>query len=664
MTYATFATHVSPVVHYLMAFSLLFILLPKWLFSTGYVDLADRWFAAYVKMIFFLIISGYLLVLTKTYEVPSLVLLFAFIIAYRVVKREQGKKTDTLKIHLLNYVFNWLDGLLTFRHVDLKLKVSIKLSRLKSSVKKACSLKVIVEGLALLLIIGGASYLRFYDAFANAAPPMADSYVTLAWMKYIDARQLFHDGIYPQGFHIYLATLFKFAAVDAFYILRYTGPFNSVAVTLGLYIMIRKLTKSGIGAITAAFILGVLWMVIPQSLLDIERQAATNSQEFAFVFIYPAVYFFSRYFLEKRKEDLQVGLICTAIIGLVHSLAFAFMGILLGVLVMSAILTLKDSWKPAVHICIGTLLTVVLSLVPIGAGLLLGKQFHSSSAAYLIERKEFVYTYPDLTYIDYSALGLCVVLFLYLFLLKNTRNDRFVGLFMILAVASTFILYFGGGTWTQSTVIESRARELWGIVIPFCVGVSISYLFKWLKEKWHLVFYIPLILLTLLVFIVYKPSPIIPYKLEHQENIEQYMKIRNEYLHKTWMIVSQVEGYSVVLGTGYHMYLGDFLQLYRPDREALTRMGAGSIDDSVAQDVFIFMEKNLFQVAESNSVYELLKPEYARRNQEYTQLAEWMKMHKEAGFNVKTFFENENIRIYHLKIPIEDPLLLKNSWNR
>jgi len=661
MTYATIATHISPVVHYFIASLLLFILLPRWLFSTSYVDWTDRWIAAYVKMVFLLIISGYVLVLTKLYEVPSLVLLFIVIICYQLVKRERGKKTDTLKVHVLNHLFNWLDGLFKFKTIE---KLSTRVAKWKLTLQRKCSWNVFFEVLTLVILIGGSSYLRFYDAFANAAPPMSDSYVTLAWMKYIDARQLFHDGIYPQGFHIYLATLFKFAAVDALYILRYTGPFNSVLLILGLYMVIRKLTKNGIGAIAAAFIFGVYWVITPLSPIEINRQAATNAQEFAFVFIFPAVYFLINYLLNKRKEDLTVGLICMAIIGLVHPLAFAVVGILVGVLVVSAILILKESWRSVVYICIGSLLTVAIALAPFGVGFLLGKEFHSSSLSYLMDSAESTFRYSNLTYIDYSALGFCVLLFLYLCLAKHAREDRFIGVFTLLAGCSLFTLYFAGGIWTQNTVISSRSQELWGLIIPFCVGISISYLFKWLKEKWYFMIYISLILLAVATVILYKPTPIIPYKLEHKENIEQYLKISQNHLPKTWMSVTQAEGYSISLGTGFHMHLGDFLHDNQPEEEVLTRKGRGKMDINAVKDVFIFMEKDVFQVSESTSVYELLKPEYERRIEEYQQLAEWIKSYQQAGFSVATYFENESIRVYHLQTTKDDPRLLKNSWSR
>jgi len=662
MTYATIGTQFFPLAHYLVALLFLFIVLPKFLFSATYEGWTDRWLAAYIKMVFFLIIIGYVLVITKLYEVLSLSVLFIVIIGYRFIKREQGKRTGTLNGHLIKRVFNLLDGLFKFRISDIKTFIIRGGTRMKSSLQQNFSWSLLLEGLTLAIIIGGSAYLRFYDAFAHAAPPMADSYVTLAWMKYIDARELFHDGIYPQGFHIYLATIFKFAAVDALYILRYTGPLNAVLFTLGLYMVIRKLTKSGFGSLAAALIFGLYWAVPSLSPMEIDRQAATNSQEFAFIFIFPAIYFLMKYVLNKHKEDLKVGLVCTAIIGLVHSLAFALAGLLIGVLIVSALLVTKQNLKPAIHVTIGAIIAVVFSLVPLGAGYLLGKDFHSSSAEYLVDRKEAVFTYPDLTYVDTIALGFCLLLFLCIFVKKNSAKDRLIALFTVVAGLSVFTLYYAGGAWTGSTLIANRSHELWGLLMPFCVGISISFLVKWVKEKWEYFLYVPLILLIVFSLVLYKPMPIIPYKLEHSENIEQYLKIQDDYLPKTWMIVSQSEGYSVSLGTGFHMHLGDFLQNYRPDGKALTRRDDGTIDTNLSPHIFIFMEKKLFQVSESNSVYELLKPEYERKVTEYKQLSEWMKVHEQSGFEVETYFENENIRVYHLQTSEEDSLLIKNMW--
>jgi len=68
------------------------------------------------------------------------------------------------------------------------------------------------------------------------------------------------------------------------------------------------------------------------------------------------------------------------------------------------------------------------------------------------------------------------------------------------------------------------------------------------------------------------------------------------------MSVTQAEGYSISLGTGFHMHLGYFLHDNQPEEEVLTRKGRGKMDINAVKDVVIFMEKDVFQVSESTSV--------------------------------------------------------------
>ena len=172
------------------------------------------------------------------------------------------------------------------------------------NLKRRFSWILFLEGLTLASVIGGSSYLRFYDAFVNGSSSiiiqLRDTCLDeiYPWSGIISRRYL------PSRILYLFGNLFKFAAVDALFILRYKGPFNTVLFTLGLYMVIRKLTNNGIGAIVAALIFGIYWVIMPLSPIEIDRQAATNAQEFAFVFIFPAIYFLIKYVTNKRKEDL------------------------------------------------------------------------------------------------------------------------------------------------------------------------------------------------------------------------------------------------------------------------------------------------------------------------------------------------------------------------
>ncbi|MDP4084996.1 MAG: hypothetical protein Q8934_10335 [Bacillota bacterium] len=649
MKYTSIGYHILPILHYTFSFLLLFLFIPKLLFKYKNDDWLERLFSNYAKMTFFIILVGYGLVIVKLYEVISLFMIFLAVILYRNMKKQGSTTEEAVKWSSPNKIFDLFDGLYKFNIKSFKAWLHLRVKVLRSI---PFNLNWILEGLVLFFIICVSSYLRFYDTFHHAAPPMSDSYVTLAWMKYINGRQLFHDGIYPQGFHIYLATILKFAAVDALFILHYTGPFNSILTLLGLYIVIRKLSNNGFGALFAAWVYGIYSVAFPFN--SLEREAATNSQEFAMLFVFPAVYFLTQYFIKKDKEFLYIAIICTSIAGLVHSFVFALIGALIGCMVLIAFFTLKQSGKQAIQVSIGALLAVGISLLPLGIGELLGKALHTSSAEYLVDRKANSYTYPTLTTMDKTSIILLVMYFLFLLIKRQSNEERFLGFFTVLSGSAVFTLYYAGGVWTGSTLLASRSIDLWEVMIPFICGMAISSILKHTPKNWKQIL-LGITSLTLIWSMMsLKLMPIIPYKLEHDENIEQYLRIRNHFLPETFLIVSQDEGYSVSLGTGYHMHLGDFLKSYTPKGENVTKKSNGRVDSNIPANIFIFQEKRIYKVSKSNSIYQLLKPKYDQRKKEYKQLTAWVNSHKKAGYKVNIYFEDKNIIIYYLQRKVKN----------
>jgi hypothetical protein len=659
--YASLNVHFLPVIHYTFALTFLFLILPSWLFKTENDSLFETIISRYVKMTFILISVGYIMVITKLFEVLALLLIFLGIFSFQYIQDEKKKNNSSIKITFLKRIFDIFDGIFRTNKNVVKAYFNQNASYIKSYFTKKFNWSLLLELISLFIIVMTSSYIRFYDAFVNAAPPMADSYVTLAWMKYIDARELFHDGIYPQGFHIYLATLFKFAAIDPLFILRYTGPLNSILLIVGYYAVVRKLTNNGIGALVAIFVAGILPSIYP--FYSIERQAATNSQEFAFVFIFPAIYFLYKYFLNKEKNNLLIGLISTTIVGLVHSLAFALVGLLIGILCFSSLIVLKNRWNHVIYVCSGAIATVIFSAIPLGFGFVLNREFHESSAEYLVQTNKYEITLPELNYIDYATLSLLFLLLFTVLMKKTSKELKTIGLFSVFTGGLLFALYYFGGVLTKSTLITSRSIELWAIVIPFCVGISISIILRVKSTKFNSNTYTILLVSFSSILVIYKPQPIIPYKLEYSENIEQYLRITENYRPKTWISVSQDEGYSVSLGTGYHMHLGDFLKTYNASSPTLTRIDNEKIDNNLPSYIFIFSEKNIFKVSKSNSIYQILEPEYNQRQEENHKLIEWINIHKQNGNEIEVFYDNKNITVFKLEVPKAKEEMSKKIWN-
>jgi hypothetical protein len=571
------------------------------------------------------------------------------------------KQKSTISYSVKSF-FDTLEGLHFTSLLFMKTWMVAHVKRISTNIKEQFSLFQVIKLTITCLILVTAIYIRFYDAIINAAPPLSDSYVTLAWMKYIDARELFHDGIYPQGFHIYLSTLYKFAAIDGLFILRYTGPLNAVFIMMGIYFCVKKWAGTSFGALVAAALYGCFPFVMEW--FPLERQVGTNSQEFAFVFIFPTLYFLIKYCLTNNSSYLSSGIAGTAVIGLVHTFAFVFIGLLIGLLIICYFFMIREFNQTVSRLVGYSLLTVVLAVIPMGVGRLLGKEFHSSSVEYLLSQSTRQ-VYPNLVFIDYfvlAILGMSIVVFLFKKTLLS-RDERFVFLFTVLAGSLTFMIYYFGGVLSNSVLITSRSLELWGLMVPFSIGICLSYLSKPMKRGKKRSYILFLVSIFLLIFLL-NPKPIIGYKLEHNANIEQYLKIRNKEKPKTWLLVSNDEGYSVVLGTGFHMHISDFIAAFDPKFEALTRVGNSEPDETIPPYIYILLEKNVFEVDRSNSVYTLLQPKYIQRQSDYKTLEKWLNEHMEQNHPVKIFYEDANIVIYRLEDEKAKEKLKKTIWTK
>jgi hypothetical protein len=516
---------------------------------------------------------------------------------------------------------------------------------------KSIRLRDAVPLLLLASVIGCSAYVRFYDAWTSPAPGLSDGYVTLAWMKYVNSRDLFHDGIYPQGFHIFLAYLKKFAAIDSLYVLKYTGPLNGVLICAGLYFTISRFGGNRYAGIAAAALYGLGGTSLHGA--DWVRQAATNSQEFALVFVFPTFYFMVRYLQEGRRQDLLTALAGCAVTGLVHTLVFAFTGLGVGVLlVVGLLLHPRLLWKRMSRLAAGALATVVLSVLPLGLGYALGKKVHSSSEEFLVSQAKV--TPPDLTGWDVAALCALAILFLAALLILFARRpaaDKIAVWFAALLGAGTFALYEFGGTVTQSLVLASRSGALWVPALSFCIGAagcviarvplpsvlrdgmqaaSILLLGAWLVTLTHL-------------------TPIVPYKMEWEANVEQYLRIADERRPNTWIIFSQNEEYALSLGVGYHDYIKMLVETYDPTRPPLTRRGAAEPDPNVPKHIYIFQEKKVFRVAKDNAIYSLLESVYEQREQDNKKLDKWLESYRKWNGDVEVFYEDDHLVVYHLQ---------------
>jgi len=640
--YADWSNQLFHLLRYFMAFAFLMILLPKMIFRYSGGEFVERLVANFIGMTFLLIVSGYLLVAFKLFELLAIIPVLS-LLAFR------GLIMPSFSIEKM---YDWLEGkydLWPDVRTHLKLKIRQTIAEFYSRINRIMPL---LESMLLMFVFGIAVYTRFYDALVHAAPAMSDGYVTLAWVKYIDQRVLFHDGIYPQGFHIWMDYLVKFSFSDPLYILKYTGPLNSILLMAGMYLAVSRWTKSRTAGIITAAVFCLLSGLIYGD--DLVRQASTNSQEFGFIFVIPTIYFLHRWLQDRVRWALWTGIAGMAVVGFVHTLAFVFLGIgVFSLIIIYFPLTIWERIRPLWPIIVGGISASAVSVIPLGLGLLFGDELHSSSEDFATSRNTFVHL-PVLRLIDYFALSALVILSLWL-IVRYRRIREHTGILLIgVFSAFIFMIYYFGNLFTfpGSEVITARSADLWSIMIPLCTGSGVGVIlksFQGLKHQNHWQLGITVLIIAYFIIEI-PPKPIIPYKMEWNSGVEQYLAISNHFSPRTWTVVSPSrEGYAVVLGQGVQMDTAAFLKTFDPQKYPLTVYGASDYDHSVTDNVFIYVQKNIFEVNPSNAIYPLMKPEYEQRKIQTQQMNQWISEQRKVDKHLSVWYEDHNLIIYYIR---------------
>ncbi len=434
-------------IRYAFAFITVCIFCPVIVFSKVGDNKLESFFANFSRIVFTLIIAGYILVFIKLFELIVLISIVAIFAARKVIFIKFYKSDRNIRKELKLWAYDYSDGL-----IKLSKLLGSRLTLWKNDLKDRFvsffkNQHYNIISLSLIFIYSG--WMRFYDVIINAAPAMSDAYVTLAWIKYINRRILFHDGIYPMGFHIYQAVLHKFSAMDPLFILKITGPLNSILIILGIYFLVSRLLKNIQAGIAAAAIYGVFNVYLAN---DVERQVATNSQEFAFVFILPCIWFLYKYIVNRDKNDLYAAGAALAVIGLVHTLAIAFVLLITSILILALLVTNARVFRETfLKILLTGATAFFISMVPLGLGLLSGKSFHGTSLDFATAQASYI-EYPKLMLPDYMTVASLFLLALNLVTDKD-KQTRTARLFILLSGGSIFAIYYYGAVLTGKALI-------------------------------------------------------------------------------------------------------------------------------------------------------------------------------------------------------------------
>lgn len=664
--YASFSNHFPVVLRFLLAFSITFVIWPRFIFDRVEDRFFDSAIANFIKMVLLIIVTGYILVIIKLFEMIMILFMLSLFTYLNYLKKRRIKHGSDIFTGIQLWTYDLLDGVLIPSWNKIKALFSLK-SDSKELLKEKFSVwEERFLDLSMFFVFIYSAYIRLYDAFINAAPPLSDFYTVLSWAKHISDRVLFFEGggeVYPRGFVFYLQILQKFSLLDDLYVIRYAGPLNCVFITLSIYFVVSRMTYNRYAGVISAMSYGMLGFLLK---MEWERQAAANSQEFALIFALPVVYYFYRYMQYKSKAYLFTAVSGLIVIGFVHTLVFAFVGMCMGVLIFYSLITdLGSNFKACLNIAYSGITAIATSIIPLIIGALMGIPPLATSTEFLVRKLTSV-GLPDLNLMDILALTSIILLILFSFRFKKEKGELQPGIYMLLISSATFFVYYFGGAITNNVMLSARSGEFWALMEPVAIGFG-----------WHMLSLIVLRLRTgklvqtlLLIGVLaaipmfIKPSPIIPYKMEWNSKVEQYLEIRKSYLPKSWMIVSDKEGYAISLGKGFHMFVEDFIsgfdRYYGPDETFywiylgnITNDDVSSLDiferwRELPENIFIYQEKNIYKVSEENSIYELESIQYKKKEELKPKLGRWVDTYMKYNGNISVFYEDENLRVLHI----------------
>lgn len=512
--YSSFPTQIYAWTHYIVAFGLVFIVSPVFMFRRVRGNIADQLIANYVRMVFYIICLGYVLVASHLFEFIGI---FVSTLVYLSLKNRRERRSGlpstvyigALLFDVLEFPRRGPARLLQFAR-SLPAALHLVIIRIQTQwsvhIRSGSSVLRLTRLMMVVLIIGTACAIRLYDAVFVAVPEQSDGDVTLAWMKYINERVLFHDGIYPQGFYLYMAILSKFAVVNDLFILKFTGPIDTSLTVILLYYTIWKLGKSHVGAIISSAIYGVFgWQFLSY---DWTRLAASNAQEFGFLFIFPVVYFLHRYFIHGNRLDIQIAFYSICVSGLIHSLSYE-LGVLAAVSVLSAaaITDFQGYRKQMGWTLVAGVASGIITVLPVGLGFLLGKSLNSSATAYMVSTTS-TRSMPTLQLFDIIAIVSILLLLIYSFLqqlrLRPNLGSMAVGIWGVIC----FSIYEFGAAVTHSTVLSSRMLDLWALTAAVVIGAGANVVFELLGRFRYrnLIEFVGWISLTATVFVLAPPE--------------------------------------------------------------------------------------------------------------------------------------------------------------
>lgn len=612
----------------------------------------DVFFANLQKIVLFTIVIVYILTAVGLYELLSLVFCYAVLSLVSIKRRNlAGLLRERLTV-ITQAFYDMLEGRIGVREFAASLSIGGRW--FTNFDKQRVGLPDWITIAGSLAVFATAAYLRFYDPVTHPAPAMSDAYVTLVWMKYIEARILFHDGLYPQGFHIILSVIRKVSAIDPLLVLKFVGPLAAVLIVVGVYYFVVRTTRSAVAGMVAAFVLGVLGQWLP---LSYSRQASTNSQEFGLMFVLPTTWFVFNYLSKGDRHDYDAAVSGIAVVGLVHPMAALFLAACIAASYVAVLLGKQFDFIRFLRMTAGGVIAVVIAVLPLAIGYLTGRTFHGSSITFATAASDVLP--PPVTPFILAALGCASLGFLWL-LFQNAENRAYGWLVLTVALVA-LLIYQAPRFGVKSLALAARSGEFLSLAIASAVGSGTLVLgprISW-SNRAKTMFVSAAVVALAVTGVLMRPSPANPYKLQSDASVEQYLRISTTMPPSDWLMVSNEEGYALAYGVGWHMHIKDLLRDYDPTQPELVLVAERGARKIKMPYIFIFQEKTIFRPV---AYPPELEPILAAREREKVNLAIWIDQYRRYHNNIRVYYEDSDLVIWVIEQPRTPKERFEEIW--
>ena len=577
------------VLHYFLSFYMVLLLAPRFFFANMYSEEWERSVSNFVKMSGVLIILGHALALLRLFELLSLAFVL-ILVASRIHKMRRSRQgLEEAGMNLEALIYDYFDGKYKLKDV-LALFAKRQAARIRNFVKSrfASVLKQIGSYTLLFILIYG-SVVRMIPGYIHSALSHGDRYSGLRWIKEVRNNQLYTDGVIPQGFHVFWATLQEFTRIDTLFVILYTGAFTQLLVMLGLYFFLSRIAGQRSGAIAGLAMYTFLAGIVDPGFINWQMEAGPAS--FSQVFLLPLLYFSILYIRQGHQDAMQTtaaGFLVLAFMDIAN-----FLIILLIVYAMYGYLSFMKQKSPKVTFTSFVIYpggALLASCIPMGIEMALGKGIHVSFLEVL-------------------------------------------------------------GFETSAPFLLSEQPTLVPLAVSVGLGLVWYKIFKpFSKERYSFKPQYALLVSIVLAGVAFAPvKPAYSVQVDWDASIRQYIRISSEIAPNNWMIVAKETMVPLIVGRGYHMNISYLVQNYDPSKSALTLNGQAEPDLNVAPSVFIFFEKTIRRPSDPKAAVRLAA-DYERWEQENKQLEEWIEAFLSIHDREKVvYYEDETLVVLKLQ---------------